>query len=224
MWITDTSYRNKRLLSSRAIKNPVYLGPVVMYFTKDEGTFRRFCVELISANPQLLKKDRVDMEAAIFSGFHSVISKLLQLYCLRHLQQRDEKAIDSCHQKSSIADNNKTSYKKEIIWDIYWKRTPGILEKDTADATDSDDFHAKIFSLKPQWEKLCPRFYNWFLTHCKKKFLQSVIKSAREGRNVVGMLYQNDIESSHATEKRIQCFKMGSVLEAVNTIKILIER
>ena len=50
-WITDTSYRNKRLLSSRTRKNPVHLGPVMMHFTKDEGNFRRFCVELISANP-----------------------------------------------------------------------------------------------------------------------------------------------------------------------------
>ena len=89
----------------------------MMHFTKDEGTFRKFCVELISANPHLinLKKVGVDMEAAIFNGFQSVISKLLQLYCARYLQQRDEKAIDSCHQKSSIADNNKASYKKEII-------------------------------------------------------------------------------------------------------------
>ena len=37
------------------------------------------------------------------------------------------------------------------------------------------------------------------------------------------MFYQNDIESVHAIEKRIQWFKMGIVLEAVNTIKILIE-
>ena len=134
MWITDTSYRNKGLLSSRTIKNPVHLGPIMMHFTKDEGTFRKFCVELISANPHLinLKKVGVDMEAAIFNGFQSVISKLLQLYCARHLQQRDEKAIDSCHQKSSIADNNKASYKKEIIWDIDGKRTSDILEKGIA--------------------------------------------------------------------------------------------
>ena len=43
-------------------------------------------------------------------------------------------------------------------------------------------------------------------------------ESEREGTNVVGLFYQNDIESVHAIEKRIQCFKMGSVLEAVNTI------
>ena len=164
------------------------------------------------------------MEAAIFNGFQSVISKLLQLYCARYLQQRDEKAIDSCHQKSSIADNNKRSYKKEIIWDIYEKRTSDILEKGIADATDSDDFHAKLLSREPRWEKICPRFYNWFLTHRKKEFLQSVIQSAKDGTNVVGLFYQNDFESVHAIQKRIQCFKMSSVLEAVNTIKILIER
>ena len=149
MWITDTSYRNKQLLSSRTRKNPVHLGPTMMHFTKDEGTCRKICVELISANPQLinLKKVGVDIEDAIFNGFQSVICKLLQLYCARHLKQRDEKAIDSCHQKSSIADNKKASYKKEIIWDIYGKRTSDILEKGNADTTDPNDFHLKPLTL-----------------------------------------------------------------------------
>ena len=158
------------------------------------------------------------MEAAIFN-MESIICKLLRLYGARHLQQKDEKAIDSCHQKSSIADNNKASYKKKIVWDIYGKHTSEILEKSIADVTDSDDFHAKLLSLEPRWEKLCPCFYNRFLTDRKK-----VIQSAREGTNVVGLFYQSDIESIHAIEKHIQCFKMGSVLETVNTIKILIER
>ena len=57
-----------------------------------------------------------------------------------------QKAIDSCYQRSSIADNNKASYKKEIIWDIYVKRTSDILEKGVADATDSADFHGKLLS------------------------------------------------------------------------------
>ena len=40
----------------------------------------------------------------------------------------------------------------------------------------------------------------------------------------MGLFYQNDIESIQGIQERIQCFKMGNVLEAVNTIKILIER
>ena len=49
------------------------------------------------------------------------------------------------NQKSSIADK-KASNKKEIIWDIYGKRTSDILEEGTGDGTDSDNFHAKLLS------------------------------------------------------------------------------
>ena len=35
----------------------------------------------------------------------------------------------------------------------------------------------------------------------------------------MGLFYQNNIESIHAIEKRIQCFKMSSVLEAVKILK-----
>ena len=198
----------------------------MLHFTKDEEAFRRFCVELVSANPGImnLRKVGVDMEAAIFNGFQSVITKLLQLYCARHLQERDQLAIDKCHQKSKISDDRKASYKKEIIWDIYGKRTNDTLEKGIAEASDSDLFNARLLSLQPRWDKLCPGFYNWFITHRKKEFIQSVIESAREGTNVCGLYYQNDIESQHAVEKRIQCFKMGSVLDAVSTIRTLITR
>ena len=55
------------------------------------------------------------------------------------------------NQKSSIADN-KASNKKEIIWDIYGKRTSDILEEGTADGTDSYNFHAKLLSLQPPWQ------------------------------------------------------------------------
>ena len=97
MWITETSYRNKSLLSSRSRKNPVHLSPVMMLLTKDEETFRRFGVELTSTNSQLIKLKKVglNMELVIFNRFQSVIYKLLQLYCTRHLQQGDEKAVNS---------------------------------------------------------------------------------------------------------------------------------
>ena len=87
----------------------------------------------------------------------------------------------------------------------------------------SSHFHSKLFFGTMLGEN-CPGFYNWFLTHCKKEFLQSVIQFAREGTNVVVLFCQNDIDSIHAIEKSIQCLKMGSVLEAVNTIKILTKR
>ena len=55
---------------------------------------------------------------AIWKIFLNVIYRLLQLQCAWHLQQRHEKVIDGCHQKSSVAYKHKASYKKKIIWDI----------------------------------------------------------------------------------------------------------
>ena len=84
MWVTDTSYRNHRVMSTRNKKHPVALGPVMFHFAKEEETFRRFCLELIAGNPKLMeiKKVGVDMESAIFNGFKSVLIKLTRLNCV----------------------------------------------------------------------------------------------------------------------------------------------
>ena len=64
------------------------------------------------------------------------------------------------------------------------------------------------------WNHAGRNFVLDFITHHTKESLQSVIRSAREGTNVVGVFYQNDIESVHPIETRTQFFKMGSVLES----------
>ena len=81
--------------------------------------------------------------------------------------------------KKIVALVHTVTYKKETIWDIYGKREYNIFKTGLADTNDSEDFKAKFLSLKLRLEKLCPGFYNWFLTHHKKEFLQSVTKSAR---------------------------------------------
>ena len=45
MWITDTCYRNKRLINPKTKSHPVFLGPMVFHFTKNKETFLRFALE-----------------------------------------------------------------------------------------------------------------------------------------------------------------------------------
>ena len=225
MWLTDTSYRNERLISRKSRKSPVNLGPVMLHFTKDEETFRRFFQEMQAANPAILNLRKVgaDMEAAIFNGFKSVTPNLKLLYCVRHLQKRDELSIENLQKKSGVKKTD-ASYKQQILWDIYGKRVHDTFEQGLADADDSADLEGKLNSLKARWEKLCPGFYDWFAKQRKTEFIECVIKSAREGTNIDGLYYQNDIESLHAVEKRIQNFKKGSINDAVRTINELIKR
>ena len=42
LWITDSSYRNKRLVNTIDGGAPVHLGPIMLHFTKVEKTFGRF--------------------------------------------------------------------------------------------------------------------------------------------------------------------------------------
>ena len=68
MWITDTSYQNMCLLNTDTRKNPVYLGLIIVLFTKHEKTFSQFALELCSENPNFknLKAFGVTLESAIF--------------------------------------------------------------------------------------------------------------------------------------------------------------
>ena len=99
-----------------------------------------------------------------------------------------------------------------------------VNEFGLAESFDEDDFNEKLTGLKPRWEKLCPGFHKWFITHRKKDFIESVIRTAREGTSMDGFFYQNDIESLNAAQKRIQCFKSQDVLGAVQTMEKLIQR
>ncbi len=72
-WITDTSYRNKRLVRKDSQENPTFLGPVMLHFTKDDSTFRRFALEMVNTDSAVrdLQVIGTDMEAAIYNGLKS---------------------------------------------------------------------------------------------------------------------------------------------------------
>lgn len=64
------------------------------------------------------------------------------------------------------------SYKSEIVCNIYLKQAVNIIEQGIADEIDKDDFDVNFSSLKFCWKKLYPGFYDWFLTHYKKGFVE----------------------------------------------------
>ena len=205
--------------------NPVFLGPLIFHFTKDVKTFTRFAVEMIAMNPvimsELKKVGGDDMEYAIFNGIKKVIQNVSQLYCVRHLSQRDEVKINQLlgKTKSTVSANNKA--KTEIIKDIYGERKGSVYEYGLAEAEDIADFILKLTTLEEAWESLCPGFYQWFVAKQKEKFEESVICSGRKSTSINGMFYQNDIESLHFIEKRNQCFQKKTVSEAAQALKAL---
>ena len=223
LWVTDSCYKNDRIVHNVTGNHPVFLGPLLFHFTKDESTFTRFALEMIALDPEVIniKKIGSDMEKAIYNGVKAIIPSAGQLYCVQHLSQCDEKKLDKLLDKQKFTSSQRCSSKSSILKDIYGERKGSVYEYGLAEAQDFDDFNAKLVSLKEKWESLCPGFYAWFLKKRKEKFEKSVIASAREGTNVSGLFYQNDIESIHHIEKLSQCFKKQSIVDVTRNLRDL---
>ena len=224
MWVTDSCYKDKRLVSNTTGNHPIFLGPLIFHFTKDKDTFTRFALEMMAIDPLViskLKKIGVDMEDAIFEGIKNVMPNVSQLYCVRHLSQRDEKKLIVLLAKTNSTTAARNKAKAEILKDIYGDHKGTVYEMGLAEAQDKEDFIVKLESLKERWNGLCPGFYEWFVAKRNEKFQQSVICSAREGTTVAGMFYQNDIESMHYIEKRDLCFQKRSVVDAAQALSAL---
>lgn len=112
MWITDTSYRNKRLLNSSSGKHSVFLGSVIIHFTKDENTFLRFALEILASNSNC-------MESVIQHGFKKVIPSISRLVCVQHLKARDESKLSKLLRKtgrsSTVKQHTLSNILKELL-------------------------------------------------------------------------------------------------------------
>ena len=226
LWLTDTSYQNQRLLKMSDGKNPVFLGPFMFHFTKNADVFSRFYLELRAGNPGLkdLKAVGVDMEAAIYNGFHVHGPEIKRLICVRHLKARDENKALKLLAKTSKTSSQQAKAKYEVINDIYGERIGTSYEYGIVESLDKDDLCLKLDSLKDKWNALIPGFHTWFIENRKEMFVNSVIDSARKDIKVDGLFYQNDVESLHHVEKCIQGFKKEDVLQVIRNLKRLSDR
>ena len=147
------------------------------------------------------------MELAIYQGFKNFIPSVNRLLSVRHLKQRDEKKLDKLLNRLKLNAASHQQAKFSILQDIYGCRIGGFYEFGLADAFNKEDFEVKLASLQEKWNSFCPEFFGWFKKKRSDFFVESVIQSAREGSDVHGLYYQNDVESLHHVEKMNQNFE-----------------
>ena len=147
--MTDTLYRNKKLPNESTGTLPVLLGPCMFHSTKDEEAFSRSASEIRIGNSGLddLKILGVDMES-IYNGFKCHNQELSRLVCVRHLKKRDEGKMLRLLQKTNQSSAQKSDSKAEVLNDIYGERIGTYDEYGLAESYDTDDFNAKLISLK----------------------------------------------------------------------------
>ena len=70
LWLTDTSDTSTALMKAQDTKHPEFLTmvhPMMVHFTKDQGTYRRLATEIVTAKPNLSNISMIshDMDQAI---------------------------------------------------------------------------------------------------------------------------------------------------------------
>ena len=171
-----------------------------------------------------LKRVGVDMENAIFNGLKTVFPNLESLRCVKHIGDRDKIKLKKLLSTVKADKVQKARIEFDIMTDIYGKNNGAVYELGLAEAVDSDDFDAKLSSLEHRWNGMCTGFFSWFQRKRRDYFCTSVIQSAREGTDVVGLFYQNDIEAMHKVEKLNQAFEKKTLLEVIDSLNKIITR
>ena len=122
--------------------HPVYLGPTLLHFTKDTQTFTRFALEKQACNPEArgIKKTSVNIEDAIYNGVKILFTEAQQLYCVRHLKQRDELQFRKMMDRKKCTEKEKMMAKKDIILDICGQKKGTLHEYGLAESSDEAEF------------------------------------------------------------------------------------
>ena len=198
----------------------------MLHFTKDDDAFSRFALEILHTNKEIrkLKQIGVDMESVIYNGFKHHFPNLGRRLCVRHLSKRDESKLSKLLAKTNLNASQKNKSSFDILKDIYGYRIGAYYEYGLAEATNESDLDIKLLSLKEKWNGLCPGFYDWFLKKWRLDFVDRVIQSTREGSDVQGLYFQNDVEFMHFLEKLNQDFKKESIAIAIESLSQIAER
>ena len=128
------------------------------------------------------------------------------------------------YRKSNSLSSRKNKTKAEIFEDIYGERKGTTFDFGLVEATNDEDFLGKLNSLDTRWESLYPGFFQWFCGNRVDKFLESVICSACEGTEIVGLYYQNYIESMHFVKKKKQQFRKENVIDVITNVSTLMQQ
>ena len=145
---TPVSYQNLLLERKSTGKPPVFVGPVVIHYKKDERSYRDFLNKLKSLRPGLqeIASFGTDGEMALVNALQSCFPKGAEkpLRCFRHFRQNAEAMLSKVGIRGATA--------KQYLWEIFGKvSSDGCCETGILDSESDAEFDALLDSIKPVW-------------------------------------------------------------------------
>ena len=142
---TPISYQNLLLERKSTSKTPIFVGPVLLHYKKDEHTFKDFLNKLKLLRPRL--QDIISVGTDDVNALQGCLPKASErsLRFFRHFRQNVEDMLSRADIKGASASH--------YVWEIFGKAANnGSYEAGLLDNDSDNEFDAMLASLRPVWE------------------------------------------------------------------------
>jgi hypothetical protein len=121
------------------------LGPVLVHYKKTFATYLFFASSLIGQCPQLqgIRAFGTDGEKPLIEAFKHELGFSQHLTCFIHVRRNIKEKLNSCDASSDVIN--------VVIDDVFGRRMGPVLQEGLVDASDADDFSAKLQNLLDKW-------------------------------------------------------------------------
>ena len=130
LWVTDSCYKNTRIVNCTTGNHPVFLGSLIFQFTKDKSTLSRFALEMMEIDSSIshLKKVGTNMNESVYSGVKVVIPEAIVL-CSSLASTWWKKELDGLFGKTKYSVSERNCTNNNILKGIYGDQAGSLLIK-----------------------------------------------------------------------------------------------
>lgn len=182
-YVTNTAFKNLSLKNNKTGDHPVFLGPSVVHFRRDEEAFFFLGAEMKYCRPNLqnVRYIGTDEEVNIFKGISNGLGgNPANILCTNHVKDNIKRKL----QEFGFPAKSST----EIIRDIFGHTHDGNFYKGLIDSESEYEFGEKVTLLIEKWNKIetettrnnPPKFSNYFMQKKAESILGKMIKPVRE--------------------------------------------
>ena len=130
LWVTDSCYKNTRIVNCTTGNHPVFLGSLIFQFTKDKSTLSRFALEMMEIDSSIshLKKVGTNMNESVYNGVKVVIPEAIVL-CSSLASTWWKKELDGLFGKTKYSVSERNCTNNNILKGTYGDQAGSLLIK-----------------------------------------------------------------------------------------------
>ena len=214
-------------MSHRYSTSPIFVGPILIHYRKNFGSFLFFASSLLSLRRELqcIRAIGTDGEKALIDAFKHEFRFAIHLYCFIHARNSVKRQLAEKKYPESVA--------SEIADEIFGKQVGSTYVAGLVDSPSEEDFFEKLEAKKADWLKrevdnagVVPGFFDWFLHHKVEMITSGMLQPMREDAGLgcpPASFTTNACESLNAVLKRKVNYKKNELPAFVNHLKSLID-